>query len=29
MKSQNNINQERSISHEYDKTRSKKKARNS
>lgn len=25
MKSQNNINQERSTSHEYDKTRSKKK----
>ncbi len=29
MKSQNNINQERITSHEYDKTRSKKKARNS
>ena len=28
MKSQNNINQERSTSHEYDKTRSKKKATN-
>ena len=27
MKSQNNINQERSTSHEYDNTRSKKKAR--
>ena len=29
MKSPNNINQERSTSHEYDNTRSKKKARNS
>ena len=29
MKSQNTINQERSTSHEYDNTRSEKKARNS